>query len=102
MGEFVKVGRLDEIAEGSGKCIEVRGKRIAVFRIEGDCYAVDDTCPHAEASLSEGDVTGFEVVCPLHFATFNIMSGQCTGPPADEDLTTYAVRVNGDDIEVEI
>jgi nitrite reductase/ring-hydroxylating ferredoxin subunit len=41
-------------------------------------------------------------MCPLHFATFNIKTGECTGPPADEDLMTYRVRIEGDAIEVEV
>ena len=85
-----------------GLCVDVNGTKIGLFKRDGDMYAIDDICPHAHAHLSEGEVMGDEVTCPLHFATFNIRTGECTGPPASEDLKTYNVRVNGEDIEVEV
>ena len=102
MPEFIKVAKISDVAEGQGMCVDVNGKKIGLFNLGGDVYAIDDVCTHAHASLSEGDVSGDEVACPLHFATFNIRTGECTGPPADEDLATYVVRVVGDDIEVEV
>ncbi|MHC5003398.1 MAG: Rieske (2Fe-2S) protein [Planctomycetota bacterium] len=102
MGEFVKVARLSEIPEQSARCVEVGGRRIGLFNLGGRIYAVDDTCTHADASLSDGPIAGDEVVCPLHAATFNILTGEATGPPATEDLDTFPVRVTGDEIEIEI
>jgi len=102
MGEFVKVAKYDDIDENMGICIEVGGRRIALIKREGMIYAIDDICTHAHAHLSEGEVAGEEIVCPLHFATFNFRTGECTGPPASEDIATYTVRVVGDDVEVEV
>lgn len=102
MPEFIKVAKVTDIAEGKGMCVDVNGKKIGLFNLAGEVFAIDDICTHAHASLSEGDVTGDEIACPLHFATFNIRTGECTSPPADEDLATYVVRVVGDDIEVEV
>ena len=102
MPEFEKVASVPDLTEGSCLRVEVRGRAIALIKCAGDYFAVDDTCTHAEASLSEGEVINEEIVCPLHYATFNIRTGECTGPPAAADLATYAVRVNGDDIEIEV
>ncbi len=102
MPEFIKVAKITDIAEGKGLCVDVNGKKIGLFNLAGEVFAIDDICTHAHAALSEGDVSGDEIACPLHFATFNIRSGECTGPPADEDLATYPVQVVGEDIEVEI
>lgn len=102
MSRFVKVAQLSEIPEQSCKKIEVQGKAIGLFNLGGTIYAIDDTCTHAEASLCEGEVEGDEVLCPLHFATFDIRTGTCTGPPADEDLQTYDVRIEGDDVLISI
>ncbi len=102
MTEFIKVASIDDVPEDGGLCVEVRGCRIAVFKIDGEVFAIDDTCTHAEASLSEGEIAGDEVMCPLHFATFNIRTGACTGPPADEDVRSYSVRIVGDDVEIEL
>ena len=101
MPEFIKVASIEDVPEGGGLCVEVRGRRVALFKIDGEVFAIDDTCTHAEASLSEGELAGDEVMCPLHFATFNIRTGACTGPPADEDVRSYSVRIVGDDVEIE-
>ena len=102
MSEFVKVAKITDIAAGKGLCVEINGKKIGLFNLAGEVFAIDDICTHAHASLSEGEVSGDEIACPLHFATFNIRTGECTAPPADEDVATFPVRVVGDDIEVEV
>ena len=102
MPKFISVAKTSDIAAGSGKCFEVEGKRIALFRIGNDFHAIDDTCPHAGASLSEGAIDGEEVECPWHGARFKIKSGQVTAPPSDEGVAKYAVRVTGDAVEVEV
>lgn len=101
MARFVKVAKLSDVPPETARCVIVGGKRIGLFNLGGVILAIDDTCPHAEASLCEGTISGNEVVCPLHFASFNLETGECTGPPADEDLMTYPVRVEGEDIEVD-
>lgn len=100
MGNFVKAAKTSEIMNNGCKRVEVNGQPVAIFNIDGEFYAIHDVCTHAEASLCEGDVAGDEVVCPLHFATFSIRTGQCTGPPADEDVKSYQVKVDGEDILV--
>ncbi len=102
MSEFIKVANASDIPPGSKRCVTVAGRPICLINLEGDFYAIDDTCTHAEASLCEGDIAGNEIVCPLHFATFNIMTGEATGPPAFEPVNTYEVRVNGEAIEVKV
>jgi len=103
MAEFVKVARLADIAPETAKCVEVGGRKIGLFNLAGVIHAIDDTCPHAHASLSEGDIAGTEVTCPLHYATFDLETGACTGPPAEEDVATYAVRVTDDgDVELRL
>jgi 3-phenylpropionate/trans-cinnamate dioxygenase ferredoxin component len=102
MAEYVAVAKAGEIADQSGRCFEVKGRRIAVFNLGGEYFAIDDTCTHADGSLSEGFVSGQEVTCPLHMATFEISTGRCTGPPADADVTSYPVRITEGTIEVKV
>jgi 3-phenylpropionate/trans-cinnamate dioxygenase ferredoxin subunit len=99
---FVKVATTDEIAPGRGKLVEVAGKHIGLFNVEGEYFAIDDLCTHEEASLSEGEIFGFEVTCPLHGAKFDIRSGEVLGPPAYDDVASYPVRVSGNDVEVDV
>lgn len=102
MPGFVKVAKVSDIPEGQTRGVEVKGVRVAIYNLGGTIFATQESCTHAEASLCEGDIAGDEIVCPLHFATFNVRTGECTGPPADEDLMTYEVRVQDGDIEVRV
>jgi len=102
MSKFVKVARRSEIDDQSVKCVEVEGKRVAIFNLGGELYAIDDTCTHKGGPLSEGSIEGDEVECPWHGAHFNIKTGHVTAPPAAENVTRYNVRLAGDDIEIEV
>jgi 3-phenylpropionate/trans-cinnamate dioxygenase ferredoxin subunit len=102
MASFVRVASKSEIPEGSAKCVEVGIDRIAIFHVGGSFYAIDDDCTHAGGPLSEGEIEGDEVVCPLHGSCFKITTGEALNPPASASVATYSVRLNGDDIEVEI
>ncbi len=102
MAEFVKIGKTSDIEDKTAKCVQVGGKTLAVFNLGGEFYAIDDACSHEDGPLNEGYVEDGEVECPWHAARFDIKTGAHTGPPAYEDVARYAVRVNGDDIEVEV
>jgi len=102
MSKFVEVARKNEIPDQSAKCVEVEDKTIALFNLGGEFYAIDNTCTHKGGPLSEGDVIGEEVECPWHNAMFNIKSGEVTLEPAEENVTKYNVRVQGEVIEIEI
>ena len=102
MSKFVKVATISEIDDQSAKLLEIEGKRIALFNLEGQFYALDDTCPHASGPLSEGSIEDEDVECPWHGSRFNIKTGEVTAPPALEKVARYNVRVAGDDIEVEV
>jgi nitrite reductase/ring-hydroxylating ferredoxin subunit len=101
MAQFVKVATTGEVAPGTGKQVEVNGKQIALFNLNGNFYAIDNTCTHRGGPLAEGFVDGEEVTCPWHGAQFNIMTGAVVGPPAAQDVAKYSVRVRGNDIEIE-
>lgn len=101
MAEFVRVAARAEVQPG--RCQKVRaGKRlIALFNLDGQLYAIDDTCSHAEASLSEGEVSDGKVACPLHGALFDIKTGAALTMPAWEPVATYVVEVRGDEIWID-
>lgn len=102
MADFVKVAKTDEIAPGQGKMIEVGGKKIALFNVEGSFYAIDDTCTHRGGPLSEGALEGKQVTCPWHGAIYDVATGEVLAPPAPQAVARYNVRVEGSDIEVGI
>ena len=102
MAGFTAVAKASEIQAGSAKLIEISGKRIALFNVDGKFYAIDDTCSHRGGPLSEGELNGDNVTCPWHHATFDVKTGQATGPPAQKSLQTYKVQVEGADIKIEL
>ena len=102
MAQFIKVASTTDLAPGEARCVEVAGKKIALFNLEGRFYAIDDTCTHRGGPLSEGEVSGEEVTCPWHGAVFNITTGAVLGAPAPRGVASYPVRVQGADVEVEV
>ncbi|MBA3513759.1 MAG: non-heme iron oxygenase ferredoxin subunit [Pyrinomonadaceae bacterium] len=102
MAEFVKVAKMAEIAPGQAKMVEVNDKEIALFNVDGSFYAIDNACTHVGGPLSEGELDGPQVTCPLHGSIFNVTTGEVLGPPAARGVTRYNTRVEGDDVEVEV
>jgi nitrite reductase/ring-hydroxylating ferredoxin subunit len=102
MATFVKAATIHDLAPGQGKLIELNDKRIALFRVGERFYAIDDTCPHRGGPLSEGDLEGATVVCPWHGAIFDLATGAVRRFPATTGVTTYPVRVQGEEIEVAV
>lgn len=95
---FVRVAHTDEIKPGTMKRVEVDGRRFMLVNVDGIFYAADDTCTHEDASLSTGALKGELVRCPLHGSRFNVRTGEALEEPAEENLTTYPVRVDGEEI----
>ena len=82
--------------------IEKDGKSICVAKIGDEVFAIDDTCTHSDASLSEGDISDFKIECWLHGAEFDLRTGQALTLPATQALETYAVKIDGNSVTVEI
>jgi nitrite reductase/ring-hydroxylating ferredoxin subunit len=103
MTQFVKVGNRAELEDlEGGKLVEAAEQSIAVFNVGGRYYAIESTCPHRGGPLTEGMVTGEEVICPWHGSRFNVKTGSVLTPPAPRGVKSYDVRVNGDDIEIDL
>jgi nitrite reductase (NADH) small subunit len=75
MSEWVDVAPTSLVEEGQVKAVTFGGRAIAVARVEGQIYAIEDTCPHRGASLSLGDLSGCFLYCPLHAWSFDLRSG---------------------------
>jgi nitrite reductase (NADH) small subunit/3-phenylpropionate/trans-cinnamate dioxygenase ferredoxin subunit len=101
MAEFKTVCRVGDVREGEGKTVIVGGKLIAVFCVGGQYHAIDDTCPHMGASLSEGYVEDGIVTCPWHAWRFRLRDGAWADNPR-LSIGCYAVRVSGNEVQVEV
>ena len=95
------VCRADELPPGESTRF-VADVPIAVFNADGEFYAVDDTCTHQDASLSDGFVEGCYVECPLHAAFFDLRTGEPTCLPAKRPVRTHPVTVQDGTVYVHV
>ena len=102
MGEWVKVARAADVQEGRAKVVEAAGKRLALARVGGQVYAVQDLCTHDNGPLGEGEVIGETIECPRHGARFDVKTGQPVTLPAVMPVKTFPVKTSGDEILVEL
>ena len=101
MGKIL-VGKTSDIPSGKMVMVSADGKDILVTNVDGNYYAMDDTCTHAGASLSEGSLDGSTVTCPWHGSTWDCKTGKLIAFGAQlKDLSSYKVTVESDNVFVE-
>lgn len=101
MAEFVSVGTVEEVAEGSVKSFGVKGDEIAVSRVGGVLYAFNDICTHRGCNLSMGgEIEGTTITCECHGSVFDMGTGEALEGPATEPVATYEVREEGGELQV--
>ncbi|MEK6904136.1 MAG: nitrite reductase small subunit NirD [Nanoarchaeota archaeon] len=98
---LIKVANKDEIISGTGKVVEVNNKAIALFNVDGQIFAIDNTCVHRGGSLGEGMLDEKTVSCPLHYWQYNVETGKCLNVPTAK-VNSYRVVVDNNNIMVEI
>lgn len=77
-------------------------KTFCVYRLEDGFYATDGICTHEAVHLEEGLVMDSEIECPMHQGIFDIKSGKAVSPPACDDLKTYPVKVENEEVYINI
>jgi len=102
MAEFVKVAKTNDVPAGQVKVYQVDGRQIALCNVEGEFFAIDDVCTHDQGPLGEGELDGYQIECPRHGARFDVKTGRALTLPAVMPVQAYAVRVEGDDVEVQV
>lgn len=100
MASSVRFPRASLLPAGSVQ-IELGGRAVATFLVDGELHAVDGHCPHRGAPLGEGSLRGRVLTCPWHRWTFDVTTGRCLSHP-DRDLRSHQVSVDGDDVVVEL
>lgn len=101
---WIRACAAEEVCDGQGRrlCVSA-GSPIAVWRLDDEFFATADTCTHRDASLVEnGDLEDGMIVCGLHEAKYDIRTGEALELPAEDDLDTFSVKVEGGDIYVEV
>jgi nitrite reductase/ring-hydroxylating ferredoxin subunit len=93
--EFVSVAKTTDLLPGQMKWVAVNGERRVLANVEGTFYAISDVCGHRNAPLSRGKLQGYLIECPLHFAQFDVRTGELVSGPVSTAVPVYQVRVEG-------
>ncbi len=101
MPHFVQVTTADQLPEGAAVEVEVDGRIIALFHVDGVISAIDGLCPHQGGPLADGSIEGNLIYCPWHRWGFDIETGQSMVNPTWKQ-TVYPVKVEGTGVWVEI
>lgn len=101
-GSWRPAARMSDVKEDEGFPVKIDDVDVVLFRLDGAIHALNDICPHALAHLSEGFVEGDEVECPLHEAIFHIPTGERRSGPDCDNVRTYEVKTEGDEIFVKL
>jgi 3-phenylpropionate/trans-cinnamate dioxygenase ferredoxin subunit len=99
---FARACAVADVADGTAIAVRLDDVEIAVVRNGSDFYAIRDECSHAAIALSEGEVDGCEIECWLHGSTFDLRTGKPLSLPASEPVPVYPVKVEGDDVLVDL
>jgi len=102
MTDFVKVAELDDLDDGELIAVEIDGEPVCLTKVDGTVYAFTGTCTHIGGPLNEGELDDDIVTCPWHGAQFNVRTGKVLRGPARQDIQTYALRLEGASILVNL
>lgn len=80
MGAFVELLPSASLKEGERTVVHAEGRALAVARVDGVVYAIDNVCPHRNGELGCGDLQGFHLYCPLHAWSFDVRDGKAFFP----------------------
>ena len=92
--------KLSEFADNPVAKIDINGTTVAVFKVDGDFYAIQNMCSHSEADLADGEVYDCKVECPLHGAEFDLKTGEALTLPATKPVAVFTTEVDGDSLVV--
>ena len=98
--KYETVAKTHDLQPGEMMYVEVNDEPVCLINLDGGFHAINDVCTHQDASLSDGEIDGDEIECPLHGGAFDIRTGQPTSFPVVTPIEVYKVRVVGDDVQV--
>ena len=91
--EYFEILPASELPNGERLFIEIEGKSLVIFNIADQYFAIADICSHDDGPLGEGDLEGYNVICPRHGAEFDVRTGKVMQLPAVDDIPAYPVQV---------
>ena len=100
--EYLEIAPTSDLPNGERLFIEVEGKSLVIFNIADQFFAIGDVCSHDDGPVGDGDIEGFNIVCPRHGGEFDVRTGQAVQMPAVVDIPAYPVRVVDGNVQVGI
>jgi 3-phenylpropionate/trans-cinnamate dioxygenase ferredoxin subunit len=91
--QFVEIAPVADLPNGERLFVEIEGKSLVIFNIAGQFFALGDICSHDDGPVGEGDLEGFNIVCPRHGGEFDIRDGKVVQMPAVVDIPAFPVKV---------
>ena len=101
MGKLARIAEKGDLDPGQCRVVEVEGKTVALFNVDGSFYALDNTCLHRGGPLGEGDLDGKIVTCPWHGWQYDVSTGANANNPAVK-VACFPVKVEGTAVFVEV
>ena len=103
MAEFVRVASTSDLSSGESRTVDVNGRLIALFNVNGEYYALDNTCAHRGGPLGEGyvDCANLTVQCPWHGWVYSLSDGASTMNPMAR-VEKFDVQVDGEDVKISL
>jgi 3-phenylpropionate/trans-cinnamate dioxygenase ferredoxin subunit len=93
MSDWVDVGAEQALADGGHLLADIQGYSVAVFKIAGEYFAIEDVCTHDGTEIASGELDGDEIICPRHGARFCVRTGAVKSAPAYEDVASFPVQI---------
>ncbi len=100
--EYLEIAPASELPNGERLFFEVEGREIVIFNIAGQFFAIADICTHDDGPLGDGDLEGYNIVCPRHGGEFDVRTGKAVQLPVVVDVPAYPVQVVDGMIQVGI
>ena len=97
---WVDAAAIDALPDDEVIGVDLDGKSLALYKVEGAVFATDNICTHGHARLCDGFLEGHEIECPLHQGKFDIRDGRALCAPLSEDIKTYPVKIEGNRVFV--
>lgn len=92
----------DAVPEEDVIAVQVAGKEVALYGVDGEVYATDNICTHGHARLCDGFLEGGEIECPLHQGRFDVRTGKAMCAPLTENIRTYPVKIENGRVFVDM
>jgi len=98
MSDFIRVCKTSDVPDPGKELLEIDDRFVVLFHLDGEWHALDDCCTHDNGPLGEGQIEGFQIICPRHGARFDIRTGAAMTMPATRATPHHEVKIEGGDV----